>query len=433
MDYSETLKYLYNQLPMFQRIGGAAYKVGLDTSIALDKLYCHPHKSYKTIHVAGTNGKGSVSHLIATMLQLAGYKVGLYTSPHLVDFRERIRVNGKMISKEYVTSFINGFISKKYDGAPSFFELTMMMAFDYFRAEKVDYAVIEVGLGGRLDSTNIISPILSIITNISFDHTQFLGNTLPLIASEKAGIIKSGIPVVIGEATGDVKRVFKEKAESVNAPIIFAEESHQIANYERKDVLLVINTTDFGHICSELAGECQLKNANTVLNAVIELRKLNIPITNEIIANSFRNVCEISGLMGRWMKISDRPLTICDTGHNTGGMQYIVKQLAEAKYKTLRMIIGFVNDKDISHILDMMPKNASYYFTNAKIPRALSSAKLKEIAQSKDLCGNNFNSVEEAYLDAKINASSDDLIFIGGSTFIVADFLEYYQKTTGKQ
>ena len=293
MTYKQSLDFLYNSLPMFQRIGGAAYKPGLGTSMALDNLFGNPHKTFKSIHIAGTNGKGSTSHLIASILQLSGYKVGLYTSPHLVDFRERIRVNGKMISKEAVTDFVNRYLDMNFDGSPSFFELTMMMAFDYFRSCNVDYAIIEVGLGGRLDSTNIITPILSVITNISFDHTQFLGNTLPQIASEKAGIIKPGIPVVIGEDCPEIHDVFIKKAKTEGAPITFAEEQPAITCVKRENDLLQIDTHDYGTIIGELSGECQTKNANTVLTAINWLKQLGVKITNEAVINGFKNVCEI--------------------------------------------------------------------------------------------------------------------------------------------
>ncbi len=424
MNYDETLDYLYNQHPAFQRVGASAYKEGLDTSIALDNLYGHPHKSYKCIHVGGTNGKGSVSHTIASILQQSGFKVGLYTSPHLIDFRERIRVNGKMIPEQEVISFVDDYIKQGFDGAPSFFELTMAMAFCYFRKEKVDYAVIEVGLGGRLDSTNIISPILSVITNISFDHTQFLGNTLPAIASEKAGIIKPGIPTVIGEATGDVRKVFEQKAAAVGAPIVFAEDNNEITASAQSNFYINYSTRSYGNICSELSGYCQLHNANTILHAVTQLKKQGINIPDEAIAEGFKNVCSISGLMGRWMKICNTPLTVCDTGHNVGGITYISEQLHNIKCNTLRIVIGFVNDKDIEHILQLLPQKAVYYFTQAQIPRAKASSAVRSQAAEFHLVGESYNSVGAAYAAAKADASPNDMIFVGGSTFVVADFLK---------
>lgn len=409
---------------MFQRIGGAAYKVGLENSIALASEFNNPQTAYKTIHVAGTNGKGSVSHLIATILQLNGYKVGLYTSPHLVDFRERIRVNGKMIPKDKVTDFINRYEEMHTVLHPSFFELTMMMAFDHFKNEAVDVAVIEVGLGGRLDSTNIINPDLSIITNISFDHTQFLGNTLAEIASEKAGIIKKNIPSVIGETTTETYPVFKNKASAIGSPITFAEENQLVMDpHINDDGNLIFNTHNYGEILGELAGDCQVKNANTVLNTVEMLKSIGYTISNRSVNKAFATVNELSGLMGRWMKLSDSPRTYCDTGHNVGGITYIAQQLKRINCDRLHIVIGFVNDKDITHILDLLPKDATYYFTQANIPRAMPSVKVKEIASTKCLNGNSYNTVIHAYKEACDNASKSDFIYVGGSTFIVADLL----------
>ena len=330
-----------------------------------------------------------------------------------------------MIPESYVIDFVEQYRKSGFKGNPSFFELTMAMAFHYFRHEKVDFAVIEVGLGGRLDSTNIINPELCVITNISFDHTQFLGNTLPEIASEKAGIIKPGIPVVIGEAEGDVKKVFVNKAAEQNAPIRFAQEHPQITEASYGTQYVTYHTADFGIVESQLAGDCQIYNANTILNAVIELRELGIDISQLSITQSFRHVCEQTGLMGRWMKLNDHPLTICDTGHNTGGMQYITQRLKAAKCNKLRIVIGFVNDKDIDHILDMLPADAIYYFTQAMIPRAQKAQILQAQATQKGLMGNCYNSVAEAYTAALSDASAGDMVFVGGSTFIVADLLTF--------
>ena len=418
MNYEESLAYI-NQL------NSRGIALGLERMQALLKRLGDPQKQLRCIHVAGTNGKGSVSHTLAAILQNNGYKVGLYTSPHLIDFRERIRVNGAMIPESYVIDFVEQYRKSGFEGNPSFFELTMAMAFHYFRHEKVDFAVIEVGLGGRLDSTNIINPELCVITNISFDHTQFLGNTLPEIASEKAGIIKPGIPVVIGEAEGDVKKVFANKAAEQNAPIRFAQEHPQITEASYGTQYVTYHTADFGIIESQLAGDCQIYNANTILNAVIELRELGIDISQQSITQSFRHVCEQTGLMGRWMKLNDHPLTICDTGHNTGGMQYITQRLKAAKCNKLRIIIGFVNDKDIDHILDMLPADAIYYFTQAMIPRAQKAQILQAQAAQKGLMGNCYNNVAEAYTAALNEASADDMVFVGGSTFIVADLLTF--------
>lgn len=423
MNYPETLEYLYTRMPMFSRTGGDAYKEGLDNIISLSMLYGEPDEAFKSIHVAGTNGKGSTSHLIASVLQQSGYKVGLFTSPHLVDFRERIRVNGKMIPKQAVVDFVNAYVASGYPGSPSFFELTTIMAFDYFRKEKVDYAVIEVGLGGRLDSTNIILPILSVITNISFDHTQFLGDTLAQIASEKAGIIKPRVPVVIGEAKGEVREVFAQKAANMESPIVFAEEDPQILSSEREGDRLIMKTVKNGVLEGELAGDCQVKNANTALHAIHILQSQGIDIPQKSIEEAFAGVCKISGLMGRWMKVCDTPRVVCDTGHNVGGVQYIVRQLARENYSNLHIVLGFVKDKDIVHILEMFPRYATYYFTNAEIPRALPAKELKALAVARGLDGNDYPSVREAFLAAREAAKDDDMIFVGGSTFVVADFL----------
>lgn len=422
MNYQESIDYLFGHVPMFQRVGANAYKPGLDTSIALAAMYGNPQDSFKTIHVAGTNGKGSVSHSIAAILQESGYKVGLYTSPHLVDFRERIRVNGEMIPRENVVEFVEKYKSLTHDLHPSFFELTMMMAFDYFRNAKVDVAVIEVGLGGRLDSTNIITPELCVITNISFDHMQFLGDTLPKIASEKAGIMKHGIPVVIGEAEGDVRKVFEDKSAEVGAPIVFAQDEPAVRTSTRKEDYIEYYTTRYGKLESELVGECQKHNANTILKAV-DLLTGKFNIDNAAVGRAFRNVCSLTGLMGRWMKIGDNPRVVCDTGHNEGGIKYIVKQLKEEKYNVLRIVIGFVSDKDVSHIINLLPSNAKYYFTQAQIPRAMDSETLRDMAVAAGLNGESFPSVEAAFNAAMSEAKADDMIYVGGSTFVVADFL----------
>ena len=424
MEYNEAIEYLYRQLPMFSRIGAAAYKPGLDTSLNLDKYFNHPHRNFKSIHIGGTNGKGSTSHMLAAILQSEGYKVGLYTSPHLVDFRERIRVNGEMIPQEEVVRFVEQFIACDYDGHPSFFELTMMMAFDYFSRAKVEYAIIEVGMGGRLDSTNIITPIGCVITNISWDHTQFLGETLPQIAAEKAGIIKKDIPVVIGEADDEIKEVFKNKALSVGTSITFAEEQSYIKEFVSTD-----NFTDtFGNTFScQLSGDYQRKNINTVRSAIEMLRSLGIKISDASIDNGYRNVCSLTGLAGRWMQLAQSPLTICDTGHNQAGLQYNLKQLdhliATRTNAKLHIVMGFVADKDIEHIIQLFPKNATYYISNAQIPRALPVDQLAEKCSSIGLDFTKYSTVESAYIAAKNAASDNDIIYIGGSTFVVADLL----------
>ena len=421
-EYNDAIEFLYTSMPMFQRVGASAYKPGLDTVKLLDEKFGTPHKNYLTIHIAGTNGKGSTAHTLAAILQSAGYRVGLYTSPHLVDFRERIRVNGRMISRDAVVDFVNRYRAMSLECYPSFFELTMTMAFEYFAREKVDIAVIETGLGGRLDSTNIITPILSVITNISFDHTAFLGNTLESIASEKAGIIKPSVPVVIGEAQGSVREVFLQKADEQKAPIYFAEDVARFDTIEPLQDGLLYKNTPYGDIIGELMGDCQPKNAATILTALPLLAECGIKVSAQYVKDGFAHVGSLTGLMGRWMTLQRNPHVVCDTGHNVGGWQYLSRRLKSID-GTLHMIIGFVNDKDVSHILEMMPKTARYYLTNAQIERAMPVAQLAEIATECGLVGEQFPSVEDAYNAALANASTEDTIFIGGSTFIVADLL----------
>ncbi len=421
-EYNDAIEFLYTSMPMFQRVGASAYKPGLDTVKLLDEKFGTPHKNYLTIHIAGTNGKGSTAHTLAAILQSAGYRVGLYTSPHLVDFRERIRVNGRMISRDAVVDFVNRYRAMSLECYPSFFELTMTMAFEYFAREKVDIAVIETGLGGRLDSTNIITPILSVITNISFDHTAFLGNTLESIASEKAGIIKPSVPVVIGEAQGSVREVFLQKANEQRAPIYFAEDVAPFDSIEPLQDGLLYKNTPYGDIIGELMGDCQPKNAATILTALPLLAECGIKVSAQSVKDGFAHVGSLTGLMGRWMTLHRNPHVVCDTGHNVGGWQYLSRRLKSID-GTLHMIIGFVNDKDVSHILEMMPKTARYYLTNAQIERAMPVAQLAEIATKSGLIGEQFPSVEDAYNAALANASTEDTIFIGGSTFIVADLL----------
>lgn len=426
-EYDKAIEFLYTSMPMFQRVGASAYKPGLDTVKLLDGKFGNPHLKYKTIHIAGTNGKGSTAHTLAAILQSAGYRVGLYTSPHLVDFRERIRVNGAMISHDAVVNFVKRYRAMSLDCHPSFFELTMTMAFEYFAHENVDIAVIETGLGGRLDSTNIITPILSIITNISFDHTAFLGNTLPAIAAEKAGIIKPSIPVVIGEAQGPVREVFQQKADEQNSPIYFAEDEPRFDSIETLDNALLYRGAQYGDIIGELMGDCQPKNAATILTVLPVLAKSGIKITDDAVIDGFAHVTTLTGLMGRWMTLQRNPFVVCDTGHNVGGWDYLSRRLKSID-GTLHMIIGFVNDKDVSHILEMMPKTAKYYFTNASIERAMRVAQLAEIATKCGLIGEQYPSVEDAYTAALANASAEDTIFIGGSTFIVADLLTFLKE-----
>lgn len=408
MDYEATLNYLYDSAPMFQQVGSAAYKEGLENTYALDEYFGHPHRRFRSIHVAGTNGKGSCSHTLAAILQEAGYRVGLYTSPHLVDFRERIRINGKPVSKEYVIRFVEenrAFFEPLF---PSFFELTTAMAFRYFADEQIDVAVVEVGLGGRLDCTNIIQPDLGIITNISLDHTQFLGDTLAKIAGEKAGIIKTNIPVVIGETTPETKPVFLTKATEVHAPIYFAEENQQL---------------EYPGLECELKGLCQAKNTRTILTALPLLRKAGYRLDEEAVRNGFKQVCELTGLMGRWQKLQDRPTLICDTGHNIGGIAYIAKQLQQQHYRKLHIVIGMVSDKDIRGVLALLPKEADYYFTKASVKRALGEHELQQLGIQSGLNGDCYPDVPTAVHAAQQKSLPEDFIFVGGSSFIVADLL----------
>lgn len=427
MNYDETLHYLYNALPVFHKIGGAAYKEGLDNTLALDERFNHPHRKYQTIHIAGTNGKGSISHTLAAIFQLAGYKTGLYTSPHLVDFRERIRVNGEMIDKEYVVEYVARNKAYFEELQPSFFELTMMMAFCYFESQKVDIALIEVGLGGRLDSTNVITPELAIISNISFDHTQFLGDTLEKIASEKAGIIKPHIPVVIGEAgTSEVRAVFERKAAQEEAPIFFAEEEQPLLAATKSSTGWLYETREYKQLEGELGGLAQKKNTVTVLSALRVLKERGFNLPDAAIYKGFREVTSLTGLMGRWQIVRTHPKVICDTGHNSGGIQYVAEQLRLESYRTLRIVIGMVNDKDITAVLRLLPTEATYYFTKAAIPRALDTPQLQAQAASFGLQGDSFPSVEEAVTQALHDCESDDLLFIGGSNFIIAEALPLF-------
>lgn len=432
MTYDETIQYLFNSAPLFQHVGGAAYKEGLSTTHILDAHFNHPHNQYKTIHIAGTNGKGSCAHTIAAILQHTGLKVGLYTSPHLVDFRERIRINGEMMPQQYVIDFVEKERSFFEPLHPSFFELTTALAFKYFAEQHVDVAVIEVGLGGRLDCTNIISPILSVITNISFDHTQFLGNTLAQIASEKAGIIKHKVPVIIGECNAETRSVFEHKAHEVEAPILFAEDNKEVLSSEFSDLyghkLRHYTTRSFGDIYGELTGECQIKNANTILCALHSLSEI-FSVTHEDITYAFEHVCEMTGLRGRWQILQEHPTIICDTGHNTGGWQYLAHQLAQiaTSGNKLHIVFGMASDKDIERVMSTLPHEACYYWTKASVKRATSEQTIANIATKYDLHGKTYSNVAEAYEAAVNNASTNDYIYVGGSSFIVADLLRYKQ------
>lgn len=427
MNYEQTVDYLFNSVPSFQQVGKDGYKEGLENTYLLDEHFNHPHRLFHTVHVGGTNGKGSCSHTLAAILQAAGYKTGLYTSPHLVDFRERIRVNGIQIPQQFVIDFVAQNRTFFEPLHPSFFELTTAMAFCYFAQEQVDVAVIEVGLGGRLDCTNIIQPDLSIITNISFDHTQFLGDTLEKIASEKAGIIKPHTPVVIGETTAETKDVFMQKAQSEDAPILFAEEESNIIGYQINDLgQFVYDTKDYPHLVGELSGLYQVKNTNTILTAVKELNRIGYHLDEDSVRYGFSHVCESTGLMGRWQKLGEKPTIVCDAGHNVGGFEYITEQLQQVKYKRLHIVFGMVNDKDISGVLSLLPRNAVYYFTRASVKRAMPEQDLQAIAQKAGLNGEAYPDVHSALEAAKKAASPEDFIYIGGSCFIIADLLKFH-------
>lgn len=401
MHYNEAIEYLFNSAPLFQQVGAGAYKEGLGNTRLLDEHFGHPHRHYRTIHVGGTNGKGSTSHTLAAILQAAGYRVGLYTSPHLLDFRERIRVNGEMIPEERVVSFVEDERSFFEPLHPSFFELATALAFKYFEEQHVDWAVIEVGLGGRLDCTNIITPELAIITNISKDHVQFLGDTPEKIAAEKAGIIKATIPVVIGERSG-VAEVFQNKAKDVEAPICFAEDMEP-----------------WTHVEPELKGDCQKKNTATILAAA---KVLHLP--EEAVKEGFASVVERTGLMGRWQTVCEHPTVVCDTGHNVGGWQYLGERLKKiASERALHIVVGMVNDKDINGVLGLMPANATYYFTQASVLRAMPADEFAAKAQRHGLQGLAYPTVAQAFAAAREAAHEDGFIFVGGSTFVVADLL----------
>jgi len=429
MDYQQTINYLYTRLPMFSRTGASAITKDLSNTIALCKLLDHPENKFRSVHIAGTNGKGSTSHMLAAVLQTAGYKTGLYTSPHLKDFRERIRVNGAMISEQAVIDFVARYKDDIESLNLSFFEMTVGLAFEYFAEEQVDIAIIETGLGGRLDSTNVITPLLSVITNIGWDHTDLLGNTLPLIAAEKAGIIKSNIPAIIGERQDEVADVFINKATVMGASIRFAADEWEV---EVKDGVIgqqlsvIASNTIALHTYSlllDLVGSYQLKNIKTVLSAVDELRRQGFIISDEHVNNALYQVKRLTGLHGRWEVLNECPLTICDTGHNPDGIQEVLKNIAATPHQQLHFVIGMVSDKDSSKVLALLPKNVIYYFCRPDIPRGLDADILRKKAYNFNLQGESYSSVKEALAAAQISAGPADLIFVGGSTFVVAEII----------
>ncbi|WP_330441800.1 bifunctional folylpolyglutamate synthase/dihydrofolate synthase [Flavobacterium sp. C4GT6] len=404
MTYQETIEWMFNQLPMYQTQGASAFKKDLTNTLLLAKHLNNPENGFKSVHVAGTNGKGSVSNMLASILQEAGYKVGLYTSPHLKDFRERIKINGQDISKEFVMDFMAQNKSFFEASQLSFFEMTVGLAFDYFTKEKVNVAIVETGMGGRLDSTNIITPLVSVITNIGFDHTQFLGDTLEKIAFEKAGIIKNNVPVVVGEYTPETKSVFETKAQEMQSDITFASD------------------VDFPFYESDLTGDYQKQNRKTVL-ATINVLKHHFNITEEVLVKGLLNVVKNTGFMGRWQIIHQNPIAVCDTAHNSHGLKIVLNQIAQQKFKDLRIVFGVVNDKDLTEILPLMPKNAIYYFCKPNVMRGLDAKNLQDKFLGYDLKGKVYSSVADAYKNALADADQTDFIYVGGSTFVVAEIL----------
>lgn len=426
-NYKDTIDWLFTQVPMFQQVGAAAYKPGLERVTALSRAFGSPHEGLRCIHVAGTNGKGSTASTIAAVLQSAGLRTGLFTSPHLVDFRERIRVDGRMISEEEVVGFIARYRSMNLPVEPSFFELTTVMAFEHFRRCGVDVAVVEAGLGGRLDSTNIIAPDLCVITNISLDHTALLGYTPEAIAGEKAGIIKPGVPVVIGRADGAVRDVFAGRAAAVGAPVIFARDTPAYTGIRRSDTSVTYLGTAWGDIESQLTGDCQPENANTVLHALAELP----PLPPQAVARGFAHVCDITGLTGRWTVLRRDPLLVCDTGHNPGGWEYLAPRLSDmAARGPLNIVLGFVSDKDAATILSLLPRRARYFFVKPSVPRGRDADDLRNQAAGFGITGEAFPSVE-AGVEAALASGYDT--FVGGSTFVVADLFAKFNGVSGAE
>ncbi|HLG36064.1 MAG TPA: folylpolyglutamate synthase/dihydrofolate synthase family protein [Bacteroidia bacterium] len=437
MNYREAIDFLYSRLPMFHRVGAAAYKADLKNTIELCSLLGNPENKFRSVHIAGTNGKGSTSHMLASVLQRAGYKIGLYTSPHLLDFRERIRINGEMIPQQEVISFIEKHQKDFERIHPSFFEWTVALAFDFFAREKVDVAIIETGLGGRLDSTNVITPLLSVITNIGLDHTNLLGDTLEKIAVEKAGILKKNIPVVIGETQREIKNVFLAGAYSMNAAISFADDVFTVVQNKSDEKYLWVDMFKqkkiyLKNLQLDLPGNYQLKNSATVAAAVDEMKK-HFTISEGSLRKGLKNVKGMTGLRGRWEVLQQSPLVICDVAHNAEGIKYIAEQIRNSKHTKLHFVFGTVNDKPIDAILKILPREAEYYFCSADIPRTLDSTLLASQAMAVGLKGENYFTVNEAVNAAIKNSSADDLVFIGGSTFVVAEAIACLTQPSPKE
>lgn len=430
MTYDETLRYLYASAPLFQQIGAGAYKEGLETTRTLDAHFGHPHRKYLTIHIGGTNGKGTCSHSVAAVLQAAGYRVGLYTSPHLVDFRERIRVDGVPMPEAYVVDFVARERSFFEPLRPSFFELTTAMAFKYFADAAVDIAVVEVGLGGRLDCTNIVQPVLSVVTNISLDHTQFLGHTLTAIAGEKAGIFKAGTPAVVGEATPETRPVFTDAAARVGASLVFAEDAPEVLAVSRDAAdEWRFESRTFGSVRSSLTGAYQERNMNTLLTALRELGRAGVRFSADDVRAGLAQVQATTGLRGRWETLRQAPTVVCDTGHNVGAWQYLAPQLRAQRCRRLRVVFGMAGDKDVRSVLALLPRDAAYYFTQASVRRALPAADLLREAKACGLAGAAYPTVASAYTQALADADADDFLFVGGSSFVVADLLAFLQSS----
>lgn len=430
MTYDETLRYLYASAPLFQQIGAGAYKEGLETTRTLDAHFGHPHRKYLTIHIGGTNGKGTCSHSVAAVLQAAGYRVGLYTSPHLVDFRERIRVDGVPMPEAYVVDFVARERSFFEPLRPSFFELTTAMAFKYFADAAVDIAIVEVGLGGRLDCTNIVQPVLSVVTNISLDHTQFLGHTLAAIAGEKAGIFKAGTPAVVGEATPETRPVFTDAAARVGASLVFAEDAPEVLAVSRDAAdEWRFESRTFGSVRSSLTGAYQERNMNTLLTALRELGRAGVRFSADDVRAGLAQVQATTGLRGRWETLRQAPTVVCDTGHNVGAWQYLAPQLRAQRCRRLRVVFGMAGDKDVRSVLALLPRDAAYYFTQASVRRALPAADLLREAEACGLAGAAYPTVASAYTQALADADADDFLFVGGSSFVVADLLAFLQSS----
>ncbi len=424
--WDKTLDYLFNQRPAFERQGASGYKPGLDTTIALDRLYGEPHRRFRIIHIAGTNGKGSTAHLLASCLQECGYRVGLFTSPHLVDFRERIRVNGRKVSRNYVMQWVADYQKKQLDDyKPSFFELVTIMAFDYFAWRNVNVAVIETGLGGRLDSSNIVTPELSIITNVGLEHQQFLGDTIEQIAAEKAGIIKHGKPVVVGNADGVVRDVIKAQAKRLYAEVKFAQDNPEVIDAKHRNGFLRLTTQSYGTIDCELTGDYQAQNANTVLVALNLLKRLKCRIKDGCVRDGFAHVVENTGLLGRWMELGTNPRLLCDSAHNPSAFEVAMRQLRkERRGKNLHMILGFMADKDVSSMLKLLPGDTTFYFTQAHTSRSMKAVDLQAAAARQGIKGDTYDRVEDALDAARKHADPQDVIYVGGSMYVLAELLK---------